>query len=457
MFSQFIHSSSSDTKPVSSAKRDTQNFQDIQFQDWLHKAVFPEVFSKTKKLLLIPPDLSRKSSLAGYVVAELFRWQKNQTKALRAVSVALLPAIGTHKPMTYPELLSLYGEGIADTRLLCHDYKHGLVKAGSLKEPALAELSQGMISDTVDIWLAEVLLNGEFDTIFSIGQVMPHEITGFSNYTKNIMIGLGGNDIIGKTHMLGALLGMNSLLGKKENLVRCFIDKAFKNFMASKSVFFLHTVLSPHFPDALGGLGSEKEHAYGLEGAFFGNEAKVFDAACRLSGQKNIIELDSKVQEAFVEFPATGFRSTWLCNKAIYRLQQVMQKGATLYILAPFLRSLGETEEIDELIQRYGYASAKKVLAMMNEHADLRKNLAAAAHLIHGDVAQAFKIVYAVDEKRINPAKIENAGYKTSPFAEVYAKLSKTFKLAEGSLASQQGLSIWIRNPAIAFWKTKKS
>jgi hypothetical protein len=79
-----------------------------------------------------------------------------------------------------------------------------------------------------------------------------------------------------------------------------------------------------------------------------------------------------------------GIHSTWLGNKAVYRTRMAMADGGELIILAPGVKEFGEDHEIDRLIRKYGYRGTPATLAAVKANEELRNNLSAAAHLIHG-------------------------------------------------------------------------
>ena len=72
-------------------------------------------------------------------------------------------------------------------------------------------------------WKAQVnklLVEGGFDLIVSIGQAVPHEVVGMANYNKNVFVGTGGPEGINKSHFLGAVYGMERIMGRADNPVR---------------------------------------------------------------------------------------------------------------------------------------------------------------------------------------------------------------------------------------------
>ena len=63
-------------------------------------------------------------------------------------------------------------------------------------------------------------------------------------------------------------------------------------------------------------------------------------------------------------------------------------------MLAPALKEFGEDATIDQLIRKYGYCGTPATLKAIEENDDLKNNLGAAAHLMHGSSEGRFSITY---------------------------------------------------------------
>ena len=77
------------------------------------------------------------------------------------------------------------------------------------------EVSGGVIDYPWPAQVNKLLVEGGFDLILSIGQVVPHEVAGMANYNKNIFVGTGGSEGINKSHFIGAAYGMENVPIKK--------------------------------------------------------------------------------------------------------------------------------------------------------------------------------------------------------------------------------------------------
>ena len=67
-------------------------------------------------------------------------------------------------------------------------------------------------------------MDESYDLIISPGQVVPHEVIGMANHSKNLFVGVGGSDMINKSHMVGAVYGIERMMGKDHTPVRKIFD-----------------------------------------------------------------------------------------------------------------------------------------------------------------------------------------------------------------------------------------
>ena len=103
--------------------------------------------------------------------------------------VDIMPAIGTHMSMTHEEIEKMYGKEIPKERFIVHDWRNDIVKIGEVPGSYIEEISEGLLDFSIDVEVNHRLVNSEYDLIISIGQVVPHEIVGMANYSKNIFVG----------------------------------------------------------------------------------------------------------------------------------------------------------------------------------------------------------------------------------------------------------------------------
>jgi len=400
-----------------------------------------EILKKTiqgrslKKVLLVPPDFTRASSGAGLITALYY-------ELLGDIKVDILPALGTHAPMTREEQIMFFGDKIPAGSFLIHGWRDGVTKIGEIPGVFVSEVSGGLMDETMDVEVSNYLLDKSYDLILSIGQVVPHEVVGMANYTKNIVVGCGGSRFINQSHMLGAFYGMERIMGKDHSPVRKVFDYAQEHFISKLPVEYVLTVTVSK--------GSKTD----IKGLYTGKDRSGFTQAVKLSQKLNINYVDAPVKTCVVWLDEHEFHSAWLGNKAIYRTRMAMADGGHLIILAPGVKRFGEDEENDRLIRKFGYIGRESLLDLCKTEPELKNNLSAAAHLIHGSADGRFKVTYAADKLR--KEDIEGVAYNYMPFDEAVKRYDPA-KLKPGYNKSADGEEIYfIENPALGLWALKK-
>ena len=308
-----------------------------------------------KKILLLPPDFTRMHSGAGKITAMIY------SKLKDTVQVDIMPALGTHDPMTEEQIDAFFEGMVPRDKVIPHNWREDVVRIGEVPASYVSEVSEGLINNPLPVEINKRIIDPSYDLILSIGQVVPHEVVGMANYTKNILVGCGGKDTINHSHILGAVFGMERIMGKDHSPVRKVFDYAQEHFLNNLPLVYILTVTT----------ASQDEVT--IEGVFAGNSRRVFEEAVELSRKKNLIWLDEPIKKAVVYLDPREFKSTWLGNKAIYRTRMAMADGGELVILAPGVRKFGEDDDIDKLIRKYGYKGRENTLKNYNENADLGK------------------------------------------------------------------------------------
>ncbi len=390
-----------------------------------------------KKVLLLPPDFTRMHSGAGKLTAMYYEMLKDSCK------VEIMPALGTHEPMSRQEWEDFFGKGVPIDCMVVHNWRKDVVKIGQVPGEYVGSISEGLVKDPIDVEVNKRLLDKSYDLVISIGQVVPHEVVGMANYSKNIFVGCGGSSMINSSHMLGAFYGMERIMGRDDSPVRKVFDYAEENFIRDIPLIYVLTVTTA------------AEGKVCIHGLFIGRRRKLFEEAVRLSQEKNLSFVDRPLKKVVVYLDEKEFKSTWLGNKAVYRTRMAIADGGELIVLAPGVRKFGEDDKNDELIRKYGYVGRKKVLELVKENEDLKKNLSVAAHLIHGSSDGRFSITYAVDKLSKEEVSAVNFGYM--PLQEAY-KLYALEKLKDGFNTLENGEEIfYISNPALGLWADRKA
>lgn len=391
-----------------------------------------DVRPSLRKVLLVPPDFTRFHSGAGKITARLYALLKDDCQ------VDILPALGTHVAMPPEELVAMFGDQIPLSRFLVHNWRTDVVKLGEVPADYVAEVSEGLVTDAVDVEVNRLLVDPSYDLILSIGQVVPHEVVGMANYSKNLFVGCGGSAMINASHMLGAFYGMERIMGRDFSPVRKVFDYAEERFLKDIPLSYILTVTTAPEGDIR------------IHGLFAGRERAYFEQAVALSQQKNLTFVDKPLKKVVVLLDEKEFKSTWLGNKAVYRTRMAIADGGELIVLAPGVERFGEDMGIDALIRKYGYCGRERVLELVREQDDLRHNLSAAAHLIHGSSDGRFSITYAT--RKVTEDEVRGVHFGYLPYAEAVKRYDPT-KLSDGYNTLPDGEEIYyISNPALGLW-----
>ncbi len=389
-----------------------------------------------KRVLLIPPDYTRLNSYAGVITGIYYDMLSEKCR------VDIMPALGTHMPMTDDERIEMFGIRIPKECFINHNWRTDVVKIGEVPASFVEDVSDGLMNEPIDVEVNRILLDKSYDLIISIGQVVPHEVVGMANYSKNIFVGCGGRSMINQTHMLGAFYGLERIMGRDFSPVRKVFDYAEENFIRDIPLIYVLTVTSQHNGKTV------------VDGLFAGRERSLFEEAVRLSQEKNLNFVEEPLKKVVVYLDEKEFKSTWLGNKAVYRTRLAIEDGGELLVLAPGVRKFGEDDGNDLLIRKYGYVGREKILELFGKNRDLRDNQSVAAHLIHGSSDGRFTITYAVD--KLTKEEVEGVNYNYAPISSVYKKYDPS-KLREGFNVLDDGEKIYyIANPALGLWADRK-
>ena len=158
--------------------------------------------SELKKILLIPPDFTRMHSGAGKITAMFYNMLKDRCQ------IDVMPALGTHEPMTPDEIREFFLGIVPKEAIIVHNWRTDVVKLGQVPGDFVSEVSEGLMTDPIDVELNRHILDKSYDLIISMGQVVPHEVVGMANYSKNLFVGCGGSNMINQSHMLGGFFGL---------------------------------------------------------------------------------------------------------------------------------------------------------------------------------------------------------------------------------------------------------
>ncbi|MBR7136282.1 MAG: DUF2088 domain-containing protein [Clostridia bacterium] len=387
---------------------------------------------KLSKVLLLPPDFTRFYSNAGFITNLYYHALKDTCQ------VDVMPALGTHVPMTEEECSEMFGD-IPFSRFYEHKWRDDVVDIGTVPGEYLSEITDGIWTDDIKCQINKRIME-DYDLIVSIGQVVPHEVVGMANHAKNLFVGCGGSEFINKSHMVGAMCGLESIMGKDHTPPRKIFDYCFENFLKERPIIFALTVTT-----APGG----RIHTHGL---YISEERLGLEKAIAHAQKTNINVVDKPFKKCVVYLDPAEFKSTWLGNKSVYRTRMAIADGGELIVLAPGVKMFGEDKTNDAFIRKYGYMGRERVLEEMKTNPDFMANMGAAAHLIHGSSDGRFTITYAV--KNISAEEIQKANYVAASYDEM-AKIYDPDKLKLGYNTVNGQEIYYVPNPALGLWIAK--
>lgn len=393
-----------------------------------------EKLGDRKKVMVIPPDFTRYHSRAGELTTYAYQFYKENLKDI-------LPALGTHSAMISSQIETMF-KGVPNELFRVHDWRNDVVNIGKVPGSFVSEITNGLLDYEWPAQLNKLIWEGGHDLILSIGQVVPHEVIGMANYNKNIFVGTGGSEGINKSHFVGAVYGMEKIMGRTDSPPRSLLNYASENFAKHLPVVYVHTVVAR----------DEKSNCLVTRGLFIGDDYSVFTKAAELSLKVNFIMLDKPLKKVVVYLDPSEFKSTWLGNKSIYRTRMALADAGELIVLAPGLVEFGEDKEIDRLIRKYGYCGTLKTLNYLKENKELENNLSAAAHLIHGSSEDRFSITYCPGH--LTKEEIESVNFKYSSLPKMLEKYNPE-KLKDGFNIVDGEEIYFISNPAIGLWAYK--
>ena len=401
-------------------------------------------------VMILPPDITRFHSRAGFL-ADIAARELGALGGGRPDRLgAIMPALGTHMAMTPDELRRMFAK-IPAGKFRNHDWRNDVATLGRIEGSFVENVTEGKVNYDWPVQVNKHLLNSGFSMILSLGQVVPHEVIGMANHTKNLFVGTGGKEAIDKSHFAGACYGMERMMGRIDTPVRALFDEGWRRFGDKlPPVLFALTVIGPRSASEAEKAG-KPAGSNAVRGLYIGFGRECFVEAAALARQVNVSIMDEPIKKAVVYLEPEEFRTTWLGDKAIYRTRMAMDDGGELIIMAPGLERFGEDIEVDKLIRKYGYRSSKTILGKVEKEKDIAENLSVAAHLIHGSSEGRFTVRYCPGPG-VSRAEIESVGYEWGSLEEAQSRYDHN-RLSLGWNALPDGERVFfVPNPALGLW-----
>ncbi len=393
------------------------------------------VCAKPRRVLLLPPDLTRMHSGSGWITEVFYNLLKDEA------DVHVIPTLGQHEPHTPEQNRTMFGS-IPSERIHAHDWRGGVVHVGEISADYVKQVSAGVADWPIPIWLNRMLMEEPWDLIVNIGHVVPHEVLGFANHNKNYFIGVGGKDLICAAHMMAATCGIENNLGTLITPVRQCFNKAENDFLGPLPDLYVQVVLA-----------RDERQRLVHTGVYVGDDLETYLAAARQSREQNITVLDEPLEKVVCVMQGDEFLSTWVANKAVYRTRMALADNGELIIIAPGLKRFGEQPEVDALIRKYGYVGTPRVMQQYRQNADMQDLAHATAHLIHGSSEGRFTITYAPGH--LTQAEVEGVNFQYADLKETLARYPVD-RLTEGFNDVGGERIFFIPTPSAGLWATRE-
>jgi nickel-dependent lactate racemase len=389
-----------------------------------------------KKVLLLPPDITRAHSGAGWITEELYNFFQ------KGADVRLIPTLGQHVPHTPEQNRWMFGN-VPEEKIHAHDWRNGSRLIGEIPADYVKKVSKGKADWAIPVSLNKMLLDEKWDIIINIGHIVPHEVLGFANHNKNYFIGLGGKETICASHMMAACCGIENNLGELITPLRDCYNAAEEKYLGHLPDFYIQVVMAYGEKDRLAHTGF-----------YVGDDLETYLLGAKASRKQNITGFKEPLKKVVAVMQGDEFYSTWVANKAIYRTRMAIANGGELLIIAPGLKRFGEQPDVDALIRKYGYVGTEKVMELFKKEEVLKDLTHGTAHLIHGSSEGRFTITYAPGH--LTEKEIRNVNFNYMNINEALTRYNPE-KMKNGFNVMHDGEKIYfISTPSAGLWSTEE-
>jgi len=171
LLSNFIKKSA---KPLLYEIEKIANSKSGTTEDFINQVKYSisNLFLSLKKALVVPPDFTRFHSKAGILTSYTYEYFRNRL-------TDILPALGTHTPMTESEISKMF-PNVPHTLFREHKWQEDLKTLGIIPGSFIKKQTEGKLDFDWPAQVNTLLVEGNFNLILSIGQVVPHEVVGMA-------------------------------------------------------------------------------------------------------------------------------------------------------------------------------------------------------------------------------------------------------------------------------------
>lgn len=388
-----------------------------------------------RRVLLLPPDLTRAHSGAGWITETLYKLLPP------TCDTHVIPTLGQHIPHTPEENRWMFGS-IPNERIHAHDWRGGVTRVGIIPAEKVAETTGGRADWEIPVDLNSMLVDEPWDLIINVGHVVPHEVLGFANHNKNYFIGLGGKETICASHIAAAVYGIENNLGNLVTPLRACYNWAEDQFLSRLPDVYFQVVMR-----------RDEENRLVHSGVYVGDDLDTYLNAAKASREQNITVFEKPVKKIVAVMQADEFRATWVANKAVYRTRMAMADGGELLIIAPGVERFGEQPEVEAIIRKYGYCGTPRAMERYRVERDLQEFAHGTAHLLHSSSEGRFTIRYAPGH--LSREEVEGVHYAYADLGEALRRYDPA-KMAEGWNTMPDGEEVFfISTPSAGLWASR--
>lgn len=325
----------------------------------------PPALYQGKRILVLTPDTTRTCPLPRMVSI------LQEVVGPEAQQLDFMVALGTHQPLSEERILQLYGITeearktiFADTTFFNHrwDLDSTFRRVGYLGEEETDQLSGGRLREKVPVDINKTIF--DYDQIFILGPVFPHEVVGYSGGAKYLFPGISGGEFLHFFHWLGAVVTCPGTIGIKHTPVREVINRAMK--LIDVPVHCLSMVVK-----------SEQE----LYGLYVGDYLESWEAAADLSEQIHVVFKEKPYHTVLGVCPPM-YNELWTGGKVMYKLEQVVAPGGKLIIYAPHITEVSRTW--GKYMEKIGYHTVDYFLSQPGKFTDIPRGVLAHSTHVRG-------------------------------------------------------------------------
>ena len=325
----------------------------------------PKKLVEDKRVLVLTPDSTRSAPLPVMIKAI------KSTLGSHTAKLDFMIALGTHPIMSEESIYELFGiskkqkqNEFSDTDFINHrwDLPETLVKIGSFEEDEIADITNGLFSERIDVTINREIF--AYDLLIILGPVFPHEIVGFSGGNKYLFPGISGGEFLDFFHWLSAVIGCSNTIGRKETPARLVVEKATK--MVSIPRHLIAMVVT-----------SESR----LENLYVGEPNETWSKAVTQSSKIHVVKKDIPYKTVLGCAPHM-YDEMWVAGKVMYKLEPIVADGGTLIIYGPHIKTISQTW--GKYIKQVGYHVAEYFLNDIDSYRHIPRGVLAHSAVVKG-------------------------------------------------------------------------